>query len=253
MRLAHDVYGPAEAPVVVLLGSLGTTTALWRPQVEGLSGSRRLVLLDLPGHGRSTQRHGSFGVADIANDVLETVDSLGVTRFSFVGLSIGGMVGQSLAVLAPGRLDRLAVLFSAAAVPQPQGFRDRAAEVRRSGGVAYLVPTLLKRWFTADYRATHPGEIQRVARMVEGIPAEGYAGCAEALADADLRPDLPKISAPTLVVGGAQDQALPPECSLEIARGIGSARHVELDPGAHLGNIERAETVNATLKNFLAQ
>lgn len=251
MQLASDVHGPDDGPPIVFLGSLGTTTALWRDQVTALSTGARCLCIDLPGHGRSPVRPVPFGVDDIAQDVLETIDQLGVRRAGFVGLSIGGMVGQWLAGNAGDRVDRLAVLCSAAAVPTPQAFRDRAADVRRRGGAGHLVESLLPRWFTPSYRAAHPGEMHRMARMVECIPAEGYAGCAEALAAADLWPDLPQISVPVLVISGAQDTALPPDCSRAIAARIPGASYVEVDPGAHLASIERADAVNALLRGLL--
>jgi 3-oxoadipate enol-lactonase len=176
---------------------------------------------------------------------------LGIARASFVGLSIGGMVGQWLAANAGERVDRLAVLCSAAVVPDPQAFRDRAADVRRRGTAGHLIDVLLPRWFTSDYRSAHPAEMDRIADMVRSIPAEGYAGCAEVLAGADLRPELSRIAAPALVVAGAQDAALPPSCSREIAAAIAGARYVELDPGAHLAPIERSATLNGLLRGLL--
>jgi 3-oxoadipate enol-lactonase len=161
------------------------------------------------------------------------------------------MVGQFLAANARERIGRLAVLFSAAAVPDPGAFRRRAQDVRERGGAGHLVPELLPRWLTAAYRAQHPDTDRWLADMVAGCPAEGYAGCAEALAAVDLRPDLSRIAAQTLVVGGAQDQSLPPACAAEVAAGIRGARYVELDPGAHLGNIERAGAVNELLLELL--
>jgi len=251
MQLACNVHGPDGGPPIVFIGSLGTTTALWRDQIEGLLTAARCICIDLPGHGRSPVRPAPFGVDDIALDVLETLDHLGILRATVVGLSIGGMVGQWLAANAGERVDRLAVLCSAATVPDPQAFRDRATDVRRRGSTGHLPASLLPRWFTPDYRSRHPAEMQRMTGMVESISAEGYAGCAEALAGADLRPDLPQISAPVLVISGAQDTALPPSCSRDIAARIYDARHVELDTGAHLASIERAGAVNSLLRDLL--
>lgn len=251
MRLACDLHGLDGGPPIVFVGSLGTTTALWREQVEALRAEARLVCIDLPGHGRSDARSAPFGIEDLALDVLETIDELGLSRVSFVGLSIGGMIGQWLAANSADRVDRLAILCSAAAVPDPSAFRARADDVRRAGGAGHLIATLLPRWFTEEYRASHPEQMQRVASMVEGISAEGYAGCAEALAGADLQHELRRISAPVLVVGGAQDTALPPSCSRDVAARIPGARYVELDPGAHLASIERSELVNVLLRELL--
>jgi 3-oxoadipate enol-lactonase len=212
----------------------------------------RLVRLDLRGHGESPVPPGPYTISELSQDALETMDLLGIVRASWVGLSIGGMVGQFLAANAPERIGRLAVLFSAAAVPDPEAFRRRAQDVRERGGAGHLTHELLPRWLTEAYRARHPETVSWLATMVAAAPAEGYAGCAEALASADLRPELTRIVAPTLVVGGAQDQSLPPACAAAVAAGISGAQYVELDPGAHLGTVERAETVNRLLLDFLS-
>lgn len=251
MILAHSVDGPQDAPVVVLAGSLGTTRDLWAPQVEGLREHLRLVRLDLRGHGESPVPPGPYTIEELARDALDTMDFLGIEGASWVGLSIGGMIGQSLAASAPERIGRLAVLFSAAAVPHPQAFRRRAQQVRERGGAGHLAPELLPRWLTAAYRARHPETVSWLSAMVAGCPAEGYAGCAEALAAVDLRLQLSRITAKTLVVGGAQDESLPPACAAAVAAGIRDAEYVELDPGAHLGNVERADTVNRLLLDFV--
>lgn len=252
MILAHAIDGPQDAPVVVLTGSLGTTLDLWAPQLDGLRDHLRLVRMDLRGHGGSPVPPGPYTVAELAQDALDTLDLLGLGRVSWVGLSIGGMIGQHLAAHAPERIDRLAVLFSAAVVPDPEAFRRRAREVRNSGGAGHLAPVLLPRWLTPAYRARHPETVQWLADMLADCPAEGYAGCAEALAAVDLRADLARITADTLVVGGAQDQSLPPACAAAVAAGIPGAQYVELDPGAHLGNVERAHAVNRLLLDHLA-
>jgi 3-oxoadipate enol-lactonase len=249
--LAHSIDGPQDAPVAVFTGSLGTTRDLWAPQVEALRDQLQMVRVDLRGHGQSPVPPGPYTVAELAQDAVDTMDFLGIERASWVGLSIGGMVGQFLAANAPERIGRLVVLFSAAAVPDPEAFRRRAQDVRERGGAGHLARELLPRWLTAAYRERHPEAVSWLSAMVAACPAEGYAGCAEALAAVDLRPELSRIAAKTLVVGGAQDLSLPPACAAHVAAGIRDAEYVELDPAAHLGNVERADTVNRLLVDFL--
>lgn len=238
---------------MVCLGSLGSTIEVWRPQVDALADRFRLIRLDLPGHGLSPVRPAPFGIADIAADVIETLDALALSRASFVGLSIGGMVGQWLAAQAPGRFDRLAILCSAARVPAPERFLARAADVRAADSTSHLPDTLLPRWFAAPFRDRNPDLMRRVARMVSGISPAGYAACAEALARADLRQTASLIRCPVLIIGGAEDGALPLPCSDELARLIPSARYAVLEAGAHLASIECAVEVNRLLSTFLDQ
>lgn len=250
MQLAYRIDGLADGKAVVFLGSLGSTTELWQPQIDELGKRFRLIRLDLPGHGLSPPRPAPFDIADIAADVIETTDALGLSRFAFVGLSIGGMVGQWLGAHRPDRLERLAILFSAARVPSPRQFMERAAAVRAAGSTGHLTGTLLPRWFTAPFRDNHSTLMQSVVRMVSGISPAGYASCAEALARADLREAATSIRLPALIVGGAKDGALPLSCSDELARLIPAARYVVLPDGAHLASIECAAKVNRSLAAF---
>jgi 3-oxoadipate enol-lactonase len=249
--LAYAEDGPQDAPAVLFIGPLGTTLELWTPQVAKLAGPLRLVRVDLRGHGASAICPGPYDIAGLAGDALDTLDALDIGRTSVVGLSIGGMIGQWLAAHLPERVEKLVVLFSAAAVPSPETFRRRAAEVRTRGGAGYLAAEAIPRWLTEAYRNSHPETVQWLSDTLASIPAEGYASCAEALANADLRPVLSRIVAETLVVGGAQDGSLPPACASAIADGIPGARYELLDPAGHLGSIERADTLNEMLLRFL--
>jgi 3-oxoadipate enol-lactonase len=249
--LNHAIDGPEDAPALVLAGSLGTDLGMWRPQVAALAADFRLVRVDVRGHGASPVPAGPYTIDELGNDVLDTVNKLGIERFHFAGLSIGGMIGQWLGAYAPECIDRLVLLFTAAAPPDPALFSQRAVDVRAAGTPEGLIEGLLPRWLTDDYRATHPAVIRWLTDMVSGCAAEGYASCAEAIAAMDLRPVLARISAPTLVFGGAQDGSLPPELGREIADAIPGARFELLDPAGHLGNIERADTINDLILEHL--
>ncbi len=253
MILSHATDGPDDAPVLVLAGSLGTHMDMWRPQVADLAGPFRLLRLDVRGHGGSPVPDGPYTIAELGQDVLDTLDALDVERAHFCGLSIGGMIGQWLAANAPERVERLVLLFTAARAPDPQVFRDRAAAVREAGSAAGLIEGLLPRWLTEPYRAAHPETAEWLGAMVAECPPEGYAGCAEAIAALDVRDTHARIAAPTLVVGGAQDGSLPPEHARAIAAAIPGARYVELDPAGHLGSVERAADLDPIIAAFLQE
>lgn len=250
MRLAYSLSGPAGAPVVVLGGSLGTTRDMWAPQVATLGGRYRLLAYDHRGHGASPAPPGPYRIEDLGSDVLALLDRLGLARVHYAGLSLGGMVGMWLASHAPGRVDRLALLCTAAYLPPARGWLDRAATVR-AGGMAAIADAVMARWFTPAYPAGHPGRLARLREQFLSCAPEGYAGCCEAIAALDLRAALPRISAPTLVVSGADDPAIPPAHGQSIAAAIPDARFESLAGAAHLASVERADVVDTLLhKHF---
>jgi 3-oxoadipate enol-lactonase len=249
VEVAYTEMGPADAPVVVLSNSLGASRAMWDPQAPALAERFRVVGYDTRGHGESPAPAGPYSIDDLVDDVVALLDRLGVARASFAGLSLGGMTGMRLAAREPQRVDRLALLCTSAKT-DPQPFLDRAAAVR-TGGTAPLAPAIAGRWLTPEYAAEHPDLVARLEAMIAGCDDEGYAACAEVVARIDLREDLARISAPTLVISGADDLALPPEHQKAIADGIPGAELLSVSPGAHLANLERtSEITDALLGHF---
>ncbi|MGY1887262.1 MULTISPECIES: 3-oxoadipate enol-lactonase [unclassified Blastococcus] len=247
--VAHTVTGPADAPVVVLSNSLGAARAMWDPQVPALAERFRVVTYDGRGHGESPAPAGPYSLDDLVDDVLALLDRLGAQRAHVAGVSLGGMVGMRMAAREPSRVQGLAVLFSSART-EPQGFLDRAAQARAEG-TAGFAPTVVSRWLTPGFAAQHPDLVARLEAMVAGADDEGYAACCEVVGGIDLREDLRRITAPTLVVSGAEDPALPPPHQEAIAAGIAGAELLTLSPAAHLGNLERAaEVTGALLRHF---
>ncbi|MGY1741809.1 MULTISPECIES: 3-oxoadipate enol-lactonase [unclassified Blastococcus] len=249
VEVAYTEDGPAGAPVVVLSNSLGATRGMWDPQVPALAERFRVVTYDTRGHGESPAPAGPYALDDLVDDVVALLDRVGAGRAHVAGLSLGGMTAMRLAARVPGRVSRLAVLCSSAKA-DPQGFRDRAAAAR-SGGTAPLAPTVVSRWLTPAFAAENPGLVARLEAMIAGADDEGYAACCEVVAEMDLRGDLGRITAPTLVVSGAEDPALPPDHQQAIAEGIPGAALLSVSPGAHLANLERTlEVTGALLAHF---
>ncbi len=185
MKLHHVVDGPAGAPALVLSNSLGTTLELWEPQVAPLAERFRVVRYDRRGHGRSPVAAGATTIDDLGGDLVELLDELALERVSFCGLSLGGVVGMWLAVNAPERVERLALCCTAASFAPRQGWVDRAATVR-ADGIGAIAEAVLGRWFRPSFQDAHPDVVARFRAMLVSTPAEGYAACCEALADADL-------------------------------------------------------------------
>jgi len=249
VAVSYTVDGAADAPVVVLSNSLGATRAMWDPQVPALAERFRVVTYDTRGHGESPAPAGPYRLDDLVDDLGALLDEVGAERAHVVGLSLGGMTAMRLAAREPDRVHRLAVLCTSAK-PDPQPFLDRAAIVR-NGGTAPLAPAVVGRWLTPAFAAEHPELVARLEAMVATAEDDAYAACCEVVAHVDLRADLGRITAPTLVVGGREDLALPPQHQQAIADGIPDAELVTVSPGAHLANLEQPLQVTGALLGHL--
>lgn len=239
----HHAEGPPEAPALILGPSLGTSLALWDDVAPELATTHRVIRYDLPGHGRSAASLVEEGasLADLAALVLRLADRLGIARFSYAGVSLGGAIGLHLAAHHPERVDRLAVLCSSAHFGGATPWRERAALVRAEG-MARVAAASPGRWFTPGF--THA----RLEEDVRRADPAGYAACCDALAGCDLRPVLGDITAPTLVVAGREDPATPAAHARELADAVPGAALTELSGAAHLAPAQRPEAVLAALR-----
>jgi 3-oxoadipate enol-lactonase len=240
VTLHHLLDGPEDAPVLVLPCSLGTTTALWEPQLASLGRSHRLLRYDHRGHGGSPVPPGPYSMEDLGRDALELLDELGLERVSWCGLSLGGMVGMWVAGTAPERIDRLVLACTAARMAAPDVYRERAPLVRAEG-IEPIADGVVARWFTEATARTRPELVARFRSQLVETPAEGYAACCEALADWDFVARLGAIEAPTLVVAGSEDEATPQAQTQELADRIPDASLATIPGAAHLANVERPD------------
>jgi 3-oxoadipate enol-lactonase len=250
VALHHEISGPADAPPLLLLNSLGSDLSMWDGQIGVLSQRFRVIRCDTRGHGRSPVPPGPYTVDDLGADVLALLDSLGVERAHVAGVSLGGLLGLWLATHAATRVDSLALVCTAANFPTPQTWAERARLVR-AGGAEAVADAVVARWFTADFAAREPARVAAARAMIAATPAEGYAACCEVLAAADMRPFLGAVRAPTIVVSGAEDPASPPERGEELAALIRGASFVEVPDAAHLAPLERPAAVTGLLTLFL--
>ncbi|WP_413810713.1 alpha/beta fold hydrolase [Streptomyces sp. OE57] len=224
----HRVQGAADAPLLVLGPSLGTSTTVWDPQATALARRWRVLRFDLPGHGGSSagplKDHESGGttVGHLASLVLGLVDHLGRDRFHYAGISLGGALGTHLAVRHPERVASLALVCSSAHFGPPGPWRERAALVRREG-TGPLLESAPHRWFADPGTAARTPLGSALLRNLATADPVGYAACCDALATYDLRSELARVTAPTLVIGGSHDTATPLEHAEELAAGIPGA------------------------------
>jgi 3-oxoadipate enol-lactonase len=242
VALAYSLIGDRDKPILVMSSSLGTTRAMWESQ-HTLQSQYALLLYDHRGHGASPAPDGPYGIADLADDVVVLLDSLGVVSVSFCGLSLGGMVGLWLAAHHPGRIDRLVVMCALARLEPVSRYADRAAAVR-ARGLGPIAGEVVARWFTPRFAQSHPSTVRAYTATLAALSAEGYASCCDAIAAGDLRSDIQRIEAPTLVVAGAEDPVVSPASAVLFGASFRDASVAVVPDAAHLVNVEQPGQVN---------
>ncbi|MCG7632803.1 3-oxoadipate enol-lactonase [Gordonia McavH-238-E] len=246
------VTGRPDGPAVVLSNSLGSTHRMWDAQIAALEERFRVVRYDTRGHGDSPVPPGPYSIDELADDVIGLLDRLDIERARLVGLSLGGMTMMRVAARNPERVNRLALLCTAAYLPPAQGWTDRAALVRADGTSA-VAAAVVQRWFTPGYLAANTEAQQGYEAMVAATPTEGYAACCEAIAAMDQRAELSSIIAPTLAIAGADDPATPPDLLRDIVDAVPHGRLLVVPDSAHLANAEQPGTITPALLEHLEQ
>ncbi len=247
--IAWRADGAPAAPALLLLGSLGTTSDIWRPQVEPFAGRYRVIRLDTRGHGQSIAPPGDYTLDELGADALSVLDAAGTERAAVCGVSLGGMTGMWLAAHAPERVRSLVPVSTALKIGARDMWEERIRQVR-SGGTASIADVAMGRWFTAAFRREHADVADWCRTTLAGCSTDGYAGCCAALRDADLHSVALRIVAPTLVIAGRHDPVTPPADAHEIADHIAGARLTTLD-ASHMCAVERADELTAAVLAFL--
>jgi 3-oxoadipate enol-lactonase len=253
-RIHFDLLGPDEAPVVCLAHSLSSDSGIWAEQVSPLlAAGWRVLRIDMRGHGGSGVPAGPYAMADLAGDVIAVLDFLGLEKMHFVGLSIGGMIGQQLALDHAARLHSLMLTgTSPKAVPgPPQMWPERFAAIREAGSVAPIADATMTRWFTEQFRPAHENRWQQVRSMIANTSPEGYIAGAEAIINFDVLERLPSVRMETLVVCGDDDPGTPAEGNRKIAALIPGAHYQEVARARHIPMVEHPELFSRILLGWL--
>lgn len=253
-ELAYSFRGDEHRPVIVLSHALATSMDIWAYQLPLLAHRFRVLVYDLRGHGRSAAPGNSYTLQELASDVAALLDHLQIARAVFVGLSIGGMVGQLFALQYPDRLTGL-VLCSTGSRTEPQAkatIEDRINSVRTEGLKGQLQSTL-SRWFTAKFIEETPATMAWISDLILATSVDGYTGCARAIQDLDAIDALSEIRVKTLIIPGEHDLGFPEKVSRAIQQKIANSELILLKGAAHLGNVEQAHRFNEILLNFLGR
>ena len=246
----YEVTG--KGPWLTLSHSLAANLGMWDSQLELLNQHFTVLRYDIRGHGQTQSTEGPYTLEQLADDVHGLLKHLGVTRTHWIGLSLGGMIGQVFAIRHPNMLDHVVIADSTGkGAPNAVAMWGDRATLARTQGLAALVQPTLSRWFTDPYRERHPEVMARIGHMIETTSIEGYAGCCAAISVINTHDGLQKLQHPGLVIVGDQDQATPPAMSEQIHSHWPKSHYVVLKDAAHLSNIEQAEAFNQAVMAFL--
>lgn len=248
--LAHEIGG--SGPWLVLSHALAATRHMWAAQIPMLEKHFTVLRYDTPGHGESAVPDGPRSMEQLADSAYELLRNLGAKDVTWVGLSLGGMIGEALAIAHPEMVARLVIADATAGYPTEAKamWNERIAGVERDG-MAAIADGTIGRWFTEDFRRREPDTVGLIRAMILATPPAGFIACGSAVRDLDIWDDIPGISCPTLVLVGEHDMATPPAMARRIADGIPGAEFRTIPDAAHLSCVEQPEAFNAALAAFL--
>jgi 3-oxoadipate enol-lactonase len=248
-RIHYRVDGEAGRPWLLMSNSLGTDLHMWDEQIPALSSHFHVLRYDQRGHGASSAPPSPYSLAELAGDALALLDALRIERAHFCGLSIGGLIGQWLAINAGARVSKLVVCSTAPRIGTPEGWLARIEQVRASG-LQPLAEATAQRWFTPAFNMAESETVEVMLKNFIAVSVDAYCGCCCALAYSDLRSELVDVRMPVLTISGEDDPVCPPVDLQAIAASVADGRHVSL-PGRHIVNLELPQRFNEVLRDFL--
>lgn len=241
--------------MVALVHSLAADGGMWAEQVPALLDAGFQVLrIDIRGHGGSQAAPGPYSVAELTEDIAAVIEALSVDGVHLVGLSIGGVIAQAMAIRHADRLKSATICdsFPASAPNAKEVWEPRIASVRAAGSLQPVADATIERWLTPHFKEAHRARWQQIYNTIGATDVEGYAGCAAALQQFDLVPDLPSVGCPALIICGADDPGAPPATNRKIASLIAGARYEEISDALHLPNVEKPDAFNRILLGWLS-
>jgi 3-oxoadipate enol-lactonase len=252
IQINYELSGKKGAPIVVLSHSLSSSLLMWNPQMDVLNPHFRVLRYDMRGHGKSDAPTGAYTLELLGEDVIGLLDTLNINQVHFVGLSLGGMIGQYLTLIHPHRLKSLALCDTSAIAPaDAQPLWQERIEKARKQGMESLLEETMERWFTPSFLKQNPPILALIRQEFLATPASGYIGCIEAIRRLNYLDQLSRIKIPTLIMVGEDDPGTPVSASEAIHDRISNSKLVILPSARHLSNIEQNEAFNVHLLEFL--
>jgi 3-oxoadipate enol-lactonase len=250
IEINYEIEG--DGPVVTFSHSLACNLSMWDDQARALKGRYRVLRFDTRGHGQTSAPAGAYTLEQLADDLKSLLVGLGITATHFVGLSMGGMIGQVFALKYPAMVQSLVLCdttsrYPAAAAPV---WEERIKAVGAKGMEPMVAPTL-ERWFTAPFRARRQDLMDKVGAMIRSTPAPGYIGCCHAIPRINVTERLKDVRCPALVIVGEEDPGTPVDMAREIHAALPGAELAILSRASHLSNLEQPAEFNHALGGFL--
>lgn len=250
IAINYEIAG--DGPWVTLSHSLACNLHMWDEQMAGLTKKYKVLRFDTRGHGLSGAPPGPYSLEQMADDVKGMLDALGIRQTHWVGLSMGGMIGETFALKYPGVFRSMVLADTTSRRPPnaDQMWGDRIT-VAQTQGMEALVESTLARWFTEPYRNAHKDVMARIASDIRNTPVAGFVGCCQAIAKVDLLDRLKEIKCPALVMVGDQDHGTPPEMARQIHENLSGSELLIIPSAAHISNIEQTAVFNQAMFSFL--
>lgn len=243
-----------EGPWITLSHSLACDSSMWDPQIDMLKKNFKVLRFDTRGHGQSAAPDGEYTLDQMADDVHGLFGTLGITRTHWMGLSMGGMIGQAFALKYPGVFASMILADTTSRQP-PNGAAlwGERIQIAKTKGTGALVEGTLARWFTDAYRAANPQVMADIGKVISNTPAAGYAGCCAGISKINLTDRLKEIKCPTLILVGEQDLGTPVDAARLIQANLPGSELLVIPSAAHIANIEQAAVFNVAIRDFLTR
>tara|TARA_Y100000588_G_scaffold54228_1_gene51406 strand:- start:7139 stop:7927 length:789 start_codon:yes stop_codon:yes gene_type:complete len=251
ISIHYSIEGPDDGPVVVLSHSLAANLAMWDWQMPVLE-DFRVVRYDTRGHGGTDAPAGEYTLETLADDLFGFLDALNLDTVHYVGLSMGGMIGQTAALKDQSRFLSLGLCDTSSVVPLAgkEAWTERIA-VARAEGMEAVMPSTIERWFSPEYQKNESGEVDKIREMIRSTPVDGFCGCCHAIMGLDLTDQLSVITLPTLLVVGEDDPGTPVSAHEVIQGEIVGSELIVLPGARHFSNVEQQGAFNEAIATFL--
>ncbi len=247
----YEIHGKEGAPWLTFSHSLACTLRMWEPQVAEFKDRWHILVYDTRGHGASEAPQGPYTLDMLAEDLKQLLEHLDIEKTHYVGLSMGGMIGQTLVLKQPNLFDRVVLADTGhAQTPETRKQWEERIRTAETKGMQPLVQGTLERWFTEPFRNSQPEVVKRIADLIQGTPVPGYVGCCQAIANLNTTARLKDIQRPVLAITGEQDAAAPG--TRYIGEHVPGAKTVVIPQAAHIANLEQPEAFNRALREFLS-